>query len=429
MTKLADLATPTTAKVRRLPWPKRVDIAFLCLLAVVISHCDRINISAVAPFIMKERNWDTAQMGWVFSGFFFGYTTLMAFAGYLADRFGPKLTFGASVVWWSLFTGLTPVAGTITSMAVVRGLVGVGEAGTNSCVNGMIVRWFPPHEYSRATSFAFGGAYLGPIIALPLAAAIAGQWGWRAVFLVFAGFGFVWLPFWIRGASEQPETARSIGSQELQMILKSRPALRRPAALPWRSILGLPAFWAVSTLHFSTNWIYYMLATWLPTYLLSARGFSLASMAIGSALPFVSAWCGLQLFGYLIDRAVRRHNRTRVRKLFLVPYAGSALALVLVPLVSSAGGTVLLLCLASFLLTSASPTLNSASLEIAPRYAGTFMGFQNTAGNLAGILVPVIVGVIAKNYGWNLTFLSALAINAVGITTYAVLGRAEKLID
>ena len=414
---------------RFLPWPKRVDIAVLCFAAVVISHCDRINISAAAPFIMKERHWDTAQMGWVLSGFFFGYTTFMVLTGYLADRFGPKLVFGASVVWWSLFTGLTPAPTTVVGMAVIRGLMGVGESGTNSCTNSIFVRWFPPYEYSRATSFAFGGAYLGPIVALPLAAALADRWGWKSVFYVFASFGFFWLPFWIVGSNNRPETTRSVGPQELDKILEARPVIQDAGALPWQRILTLPAFWAVSILHFSANWIYYMLATWLPTYLLSVRGFSLTSMAIGSALPFLSAWFGLQLFGYLIDLAVRRHNRTLVRKLFLIPFAGSAVALLLVPHVSGQASVVFLLCLASFLLTSASPTLNSGSLEIAPRYAGTFMGFQNTAGNLAGILVPVVVGTIAKAYGWNVTFLSALAISTVGIGVYGLFGRAEKLLD
>jgi MFS family permease len=414
---------------RRLPWPKRVDIAVLCFVAVIISHCDRINISVAAPFVMKERHWDTAQMGWVLSGFFFGYTTFMVLTGYLADRFGPKLVFGASVVWWSVFTALTPAPGTVAGMAVVRGLMGIGESGTNSCTNSIIVRWFPPYEYSRATSFAFGGAYLGPILALPLAAAIAGRWGWEWVFYVFGSFGFLWLPFWILAANNRPETTTSVPPQELQKILEARPVLQDAGALPWQRILALPAFWAIATLHFSANWIYYMLATWLPTYLLSVRGFSLKSMAIGSALPFLSAWVGLQLFGTLIDLAVRKYNRTLVRKLFLIPFAGSAAALLIVPHVSGQVGIVLLLCLASFLLTSVSPTLNSASLEIAPRYAGTFMGFQNTAGNLAGVLVPVVVGTLAKSYGWNVTFWSALAISTVGIGMYAFLGQTEKLID
>lgn len=368
-------------------------------------------------------------MGWVLSGFFLGYTGFMVLTGYLADRLGPKLMFGASVVWWSLFTGLTPLTGTVAGMAVIRGLMGIGESGTNSCTNSMFVRWFPPYEYSRATSFAFGGAYLGPIIALPLAAAIAARWGWPWVFYAFAAFGFLWLPFWLLGSSNRPESTGSVSTQELQKILAARPVIQEAGALPWQRILTLPAFWAVATLHFSANWIYYMLATWLPTYLLSVRGFSLASMAIGSALPFLSAWIGLQLFGYLIDLGVQRHSRTLVRKLFLIPFAGSAVALVTVPHVTSQSGVIFLLCLASLLLTSVSPTLNSGSLEIAPRYAGTFMGFQNTAGNLAGVLVPVVVGSVAKTYGWNVTFWSALLISTLGISLYACLGRADKLID
>jgi len=398
-------------------------------VAVVVSHCDRINISVAAPFVMNERHWDTAQMGWVLSGFFLGYTAFMVLTGYLADRFGPKLVFGGSVVWWSILTAFTPLPTSIGGMTIVRGLIGIGESGTNPCTNSILVRWFPPYEYSRATSLAFGGGYLGPILAVPLSAAIANRWGWQAIFYVFATFGFIWLPFWVFGSHDRPEFTRSVCQQELDRILSARPVIQEAGALPWRHIMTCSGFWAVAILHFSGNWIYYMLATWLPTYLLSVRGFSLTSMAIGSALPFLSAWVGLLLFGTLIDLGVRRYDRTLVRKLFLIPFAGSAVALLIVPYVSGQSSIIFLLCLASLLLTSISPTLNSGSLEIAPRYAGTFMGFQNTAGNLAGILVPVVVGGLARSYGWNLTFWSALAISALGITVYSLFGRAEKLIE
>ena len=57
---------------RRLPWPRRVDIALLCFAANVIAHCDRVSLGAAAPAMMAEYSWTTAQMGWVLSAFFAG---------------------------------------------------------------------------------------------------------------------------------------------------------------------------------------------------------------------------------------------------------------------------------------------------------------------------------------------------------------------
>lgn len=61
--------------------------------------------------------------------------------------------------------------------------------------------------------------------------------------------------------------------------------------------------------------------SWLPTYLIAARRFSLASMAFGASLPFLCALLGTNVFGFLNDRLSLRHDRTRVRRWFLLPYA------------------------------------------------------------------------------------------------------------
>ena len=75
---------------RRLPWPKRIDLALLSFLAMVVGLADRINIAVAAPILMKERSWDTVQMGWVLSGFYIGYALLMVPVGALADRYSPN---------------------------------------------------------------------------------------------------------------------------------------------------------------------------------------------------------------------------------------------------------------------------------------------------------------------------------------------------
>ena len=170
--------------VRRLPWPKRIDLALLSFLAMVIGLADRINIAVAAPILMKERRWDTVQMGWVLSGFYIGYALLMVPVGALADRYSPKWVLGFSVAWWSLFTALTPLPDSLIGMAIVRILVGLGQSGVIPCINSILVRWFPRHEYSRATVFGWSGGSAGAILAFPLASAVLNFWGWQAVFFL-----------------------------------------------------------------------------------------------------------------------------------------------------------------------------------------------------------------------------------------------------
>src|SRR5262245_9076955 len=186
--------------VRRLPWPKRIDVVVLSFVAMVIGLADRINISVAAPILMRERGWDTVQMGWVLSGFFIGYSFLMMPVGFIADRYSPKWILCFSVAWWSLFTALTPLPRSLVGMAIVRVLMGIGQSGVIPCINSILVRWFPPHEYSRATVFSWSGGSAGAIVAFPLASAVLSVWGWRAIFFAFACFGVFWLPLWIFGS-------------------------------------------------------------------------------------------------------------------------------------------------------------------------------------------------------------------------------------
>jgi ACS family D-galactonate transporter-like MFS transporter len=419
----------TEAGSRRWPWPKRIDIALLSFLALVIAYCDRVNVSAAAPAIMQERHWDTSQMGWVLSGFFIGYTGFMIPAGRLADRYGPKRVFALSIAWWSAFTALTPFPKSLGLLTLVRILMGAGESGTFPSMNAILVRWFPRQEYSRATGFCWSGGYAGPIIGLPLASTMLALFGWRAVFFVFAALGAIWLPLWIWSAEDEPERSAAVSPSELALIRGSRPEVTRGESVPWKRMLKVPPLWALLALHFSSNWFSYVMLSWLPTYLIVVRKFSLSSMAIGAALPYVSALVATNLFAQLIDRLSKTGDRTRVRKLFMIPYALSACALLTVALATTPIMIVLLLCIAMALLTGATPVYSSNSLDIAPRYAGTVVAVQACVANMAGIIAPVVVGYIARSWGWNFAFLLTAIISGLGIIAFLSFGTAEEVID
>jgi len=415
--------------VRRLPWPKRIDLALLSFLAMVIGLADRINIAVAAPILMKERSWDTVQMGWVLSGFYIGYALLMVPVGALADRYSPKWVLGFSVAWWSLFTALTSLPRSLIGMVIVRILVGLGQSGVIPCINSILVRWFPRHEYSRATVFGWSGGSAGAILAFPLASAILNFWGWQAVFFSFASLGALWLPFWIIGVTDNPAASKGVSEAELAHIVDGRPELQKVARVPWKKILALPAVYAVTTLHFSFNWITYLLLSWLPTYLLAERHFSLSNMAVGSSLPFLSIVVGGNLFATMNDKYSQRHDRTRVRKLSLIPFIMAAVALLLIPLATHPVMIVVLLCLAAGLASGAYPVIASGSLDMTPRYAGTVVGFQNCVANFSGILVPVVTGYVVKVSGWTAAFWLAALVCTVGFLAYLCFGQARKLVD
>ncbi|MGH9502385.1 MAG: MFS transporter [Terriglobales bacterium] len=404
--------TPAAPTPRYFPWPKRVDIAALCFAALVIAYCDRVNIAVAAPRIMAERHWDLAQMSWVLSGFFLGYAIFLIPSGLLVQRIGPYKVLLVSMAGWSLLTILTPIPRTLPGMFAARVALGVFESAMFPCMNGLLAAWFPRHEYARAAGFCWSGGYAGPILAFPVAEQILVTWGWPPIFWVFGLLGIVLLLVSRLVARDTPP-----GAQEL--------APQAPFLSNIR-LLGRREVWAVFILHFSSNWFVYLLLTWLPTYLKEARHFSASFLGTASALPFLAALCGANIFAVVIAKLSARSSKTRVRKGILVFYVLGGLALMQLPRAGSPVAITATLIVAAALMTSATPVYAAGSLELAPGAAAALVGMQQAFANLAGIFAPVVSGYLART-SWNRVFAVAALICFAGTAAYIAMGSAEPL--
>lgn len=132
-------------------------IVSLLFVAGLINYMDRSAMSVAAPLVSKDLHLDPAQLGFVFSIFFFGYAVFCFVGGYFSDRIGPKRVFGLAMAGWSIFCGLTAAAFSFGSLLVVRVLFGMGEGPLSSTMNKMVSRWFPRREQASAVGLANAG--------------------------------------------------------------------------------------------------------------------------------------------------------------------------------------------------------------------------------------------------------------------------------
>jgi MFS family permease len=406
-------------KVDRAPgwvtWPRRINIALLCFFTLLVAYCDRVNLAVAAPDMMREFQWSTAQMGWVFSGFFAGYTLFILPAGLVVERYGARRVLGYGLIGWSVLTALVTVPRTIPVLSSTRVLLGASESGTFPAINTLLARWFSKEEYARAAGFCWAGGYAASIVAFPLAGAILHLWGWRGIFWAFGGLGLVWSMVWVKGTAKEGE------------IRNEKRQTAEDSSIPLPILLRSRPVWALLVLHWSSNWFSYVLISWLPTYLEIARHFSIGSTAIGSAMPFLAAWLGTNVFGFAIDRLSLRFPRTKVRKSMLLPFALSGFMLAGVGLLTSYAAIVGLLSLATALMTAATPIYASGSLDLAPNSSARLVGIQSTVANTAGIVAPVVSGYLARNGGWGAVFTVTALVCLLGAVTYGCIGRAEPL--
>jgi uncharacterized C2H2 Zn-finger protein len=106
-------------------------------------YMERGAIGAAAPTIMREFHVNKISMGWALSAFNWSYALFQVPAGWMADRFGPRIVLAAAMAWWSVFTAATGLTLSTSSLAATRFLFGIGEAAAFPAGSRALVRWLP----------------------------------------------------------------------------------------------------------------------------------------------------------------------------------------------------------------------------------------------------------------------------------------------
>jgi MFS transporter, ACS family, glucarate transporter len=107
----------------------RYRVGGLLFLLAVITYLDRVCISVAGPRIQEYLRIGPQQWGWVVGVFAIGYGVFEIPGGWMADRFGPRITLTRIVLWWSAFTALTGAASSYPALLLTRFGFGAGEAG------------------------------------------------------------------------------------------------------------------------------------------------------------------------------------------------------------------------------------------------------------------------------------------------------------
>lgn len=415
-------------------WPKRMTVLVLTFIAFVICYLDRVNISIAAISMQKELGWSDSTKGYVFSLFFWGYFSMQIGGGYLANRFGGKVVLGWAVLFWSLFTILTPIAAfmSIPALLAVRFLMGVGEAGLSPSSFTIAGRWFPHNERSRAMGFLSSGTILGTILALIVGPKIIAVYGWEMIFYSFGVLGFIWALFWYFLFTDQPNQHKSISKYELDLIHAGGGVKEKAASIPWRKILGSPAVWALCVVGFAASWTLYIFLSWLPSYFSDVHNLDLAGAGLYALLPWIVMFLMLNVSGWVADRMITKGVSTTLTRKIMIGFGliGAAIIMFFLRGAATPQTATILMSAALGIIAFSYAGLVPNGLDIAPRFADIIYGTVNTFGTLAGALGAIAAGLIVEKTGSydNVFFISA-AICVVGGVIYLFLGDGKKLID
>ncbi|MCP5143935.1 MAG: MFS transporter [Gammaproteobacteria bacterium] len=389
---------------------------WLIFTLAIVTYLDRLCISAAMPAIGEDFGLTAVQKGWVFSAFTFAYAAFEIPSGWLGDRFGARAALARIVTWWSAFTMLTGAVVGYWSLVIVRFLFGAGEAGAFPNIAKAVAQKMPAAMQGRALSVSFLGLALGaalsPLLVFPL---VAWQ-GWRVTFVLFGLMGLVWCWVWLSVYREPERAAPS-------------PVARR--RINWWRLFTHRNLICIGCMYFAFAYGLYFYITWLPTYLLEARGFSVDLAKWLTALPWAFSAVGFWTGGWLTDRIAARSGNLRAARCWLGAsgYTLSALTLLLVAQVQSDVAAALLLGVALSFQTVTIAAAWSVCLDVGRSHAGVVSGFMNTVGNIGGAICPLVVGyAVDKLHSWTMPFYAMAGIFVIGAVLWLRVDPYEQLL-
>jgi MFS transporter, ACS family, glucarate transporter len=415
------------------PTHARRSVLGLVFALAVITYLDRLCISAAMPSMAREFNLSPDQRGWIFSAFTIAYAAFEIPSGWLGDRFGARMTLTRIVLWWSAFTVLTGVAIGFWSLIVIRFLFGAGEAGAFPNIARAVSRWFPEREQGRAMSVSFVGLAIGSTMTAPIVLTLLQSQNWRWAFVEFGVIGALWCVAWRRWFRDLPEEHPAVNEAELKLIRAGGgdQEPERSHRVPWKALFTSANLAFICLMYFAYGYGLYFYITWLPTYLLEARGFSVNSTKWLAAAPWMVSALAFWIGGWATDWLARRTGNLKLARcgIGVFGYATGAITLVAVARVEDGRVAAALLALALGLQTTTISAAWSVCLDVGRKYAGIVTGCMNTVGNIGGAIAPLVVGYAVKSWGsWALPFYIMAAVFGFGVAMWLLLDPRKSVL-
>ncbi|EHL78268.1 MFS transporter [Bacillus smithii] len=417
----------------------RFGILTLIFINVVINYMDRSNISIAAPLLSKDLELNSVQMGLILSAFGWAYALLQIPGGWLVDRVSPRVLYMITLGLWSFATLLQAAAKGFAGLFGLRLSLGVLEAPAYPTNNRIVTSWFPEHERASAISFYTSGQFVGLAFLTPILVAIQDAFGWKGLFFVTGLVGIIWAVIWY-WQYRDPYESEKVNEKELEYIREGGGLIEwnveqraeNNKKLNWKElkiVLTQRKLWGVYIGQFAVNSTLWFFLTWFPTYLVEYRHLAFIKAGFLASLPFLAAFVGVLLSGFLSDFLVRRGVSVGVaRKTPIIIGLLLSTFIIGANYVNTPSFIILFMVIAFLGNGLASITWIFVSTLAPKNLVGLTGGVFNFIGNLSSIVIPIVIGFLAKggNFSPALVFIATVAF--VGALSYIFLvGKVERI--
>jgi len=369
---------------------RRWGVVGLLFTASLINYLDRAAISFALPLISRDFHLTPETKGLLLSSFFWSYALMQVPIGWCADRLNLRWLYAGAFALWSVAQGLTGLAGSLEVLIAFRILLGIGESIYLPGGVKIISLLFTGKDRGLPSGLFDFGTRTGLILEGVLVPWLLTRYGWRHTFLLLGFTALIWMVPWLLVFPRHVRAAK----QAAVFPPTSVGSPIRLNALFNRNLLGICLGF------FCFDYYWYVLVTWLPDYLVTVRHLSIVQAGLYGSLVFFTFGVSEPIGGWIADSLIRRGwDETWTRKGIVTLAFFMGLFLIAAMRASDTGTAIWLLIVASLVGLATGNLLVILQCCAPFEKVGIWTGAENFAGNLAGIVAPLAVGLLIKRSG------------------------------
>lgn len=432
-------------KKPKLFFSARLLLSIVCSIAIFNVSYVRIGISIVIVCMTLPRNneninsgefdWSSSTKGFLTSASFYGFIIGPSIAGFLSFKYGGKIiiiagTFltGSVNVFLPEGTRLTPVL-----FFIIRLVSGIFGSFIFPAFYDLMANWVVPEERQLLVGGSLIGIQLSSILNFPINTLTCNYMGWVWIFyllsiwLIACGFLFVFTIYNV------PEKCPFIKEKELEFL---KDKIQKPVKtdIPWKEIIMSLPIYAYILMHFCINYVFLSIILSLPMVMEEVYHLPLQENGIISAMPFLGSLVVRVLLCFFFEnlRNKLKLSKNKMRKIFIS--IGAVFISVFFLIITLLPYQYWYWVLGCFIIVSCSLELCVTGgyllslLDLCPSYVNIVSGVANSIGNTAGLICPVLNGLITINgtkEEWNVVFYVNITILLVSVGFYLMFGQSR----
>jgi len=166
-------------------------ITLTVMVASILQALDNTIANVALPRMQGSLSATQDQMTWVLTSYIVAAAIMTPLTGWIADRFGRKPLFLASIIGFTFASALCGMAQSLDQIVLFRVLQGLCGAALIPMSQAVLFDVYPPAQHGRAMAIWGVGVVLGPMLGPMLGGWLTDDYSWRWVFYINVPFGIL----------------------------------------------------------------------------------------------------------------------------------------------------------------------------------------------------------------------------------------------